>query len=175
MNSSGGKNDISLSGEFLENVDFLRETYFFSTLPLEVLKLLAYLCTRETFKSGDFLFNQGDDDGQAFYMLSGQTRLTHSINDEEQTIREFKKETFLGGLALMGSAQRLFSLQAVSDTTCLVLTRDKFGKAMEQFPDLMPKIAKTLVERICNWEHRFLGEIKENCDACMTKVGVSLI
>ncbi len=175
MNSSEGKNDVSLSHEFQEEINFLRETYFFSSLPLDVLKLLAYLCTRETFKEGDYLFNQGEDDGQAFFILSGETRLSHKVDGNERAIRDLGKETFVGGLALMGRLQRLFSLQAVSDTTCLVLTRDKFEKAMEQFPDQAPKIVKALVERIRNWEERFLNEIDENCAACRSKIGVSLI
>ena len=175
MNSSEGKNDVSLSLEFQEEINFLRETYFFSSLPLDVLKLLAYLCTRETFKEGDYLFSQGEDDGQAFFILSGETRLSHSIDGQERVVREISKETFVGGLALMGRLPRLFSLQAVTDTTCLVLSRDKFEKAMEQFPDQIPKIIKALVERISNWEERFLNEINDNCDACRSKIGVSLI
>ena len=175
MNSSEGKNDVSLSLEFQEEINFLRETYFFSSLPLDVLKLLAYLCTRETFRGGDYLFNQGEDDGQAFFILSGETRLSHRVDDNERIVRDFGKETFVGGMALMGRLQRLFSLQAVSDTTCLVLSRDKFEKAMEQFPDQLPKIMKALVERICNWEERFLNEINENCEACRSKIGVSVL
>ena len=175
MNSSEGKNDVSLSHEFQEEINLLRETYFFSSLPLDVLKLLAYLCTRETFKAGDYLFNQGEDDGQAFLIMSGETRLSHSTDDEERAVRDFSQQTFVGGLALMGRLQRLFSLQAVSDTTCLVLSRDKFEKAMEQFPDQVPKIIKAIVERISNWEERFLGEINEDCEACRSKIGVSLI
>ncbi len=175
MNSSEEKSKVNISGEFQENLDILRETYFFSALPLELLKLLAYLCSRETYKKGDYLFAQGDDDGQAFYILSGETRLTHSDNGDEQTVREYGKEVFLGGLALMGNVRRLFSLQAATDTTCLVLSRDKFAKAMEQFPEQMPKTIKALVERICSWEERFLVEINEHCEACRTKIGVSLL
>jgi CRP-like cAMP-binding protein len=137
--------------------------------------LLAYLCSRETYKTGDYLFSQGDDDGQAFYILSGETRLTYTDDGDERIVREYGREAYFGGLALMGNVRRLFSLQAVTDTTCLVLSRDKFAKAMEQFPEQMPKIIKALVERICNWEERFLAEINENCEACRTKIGVSLV
>jgi hypothetical protein len=56
-----------------------------------------------------------------------------------------------------------------------VLSREKFLKAMAQFPDQIPKIFKALVERICNWEDRFLGAANENCESCRQKIGVSLI
>ena len=175
MNSLEEKTDICLSCEFQENLNALRETYFFSALPLELLKVLTYLCTRETYKPGDYLFSQADDDGQAFYMISGKARLTYSDESGERIVREYDPEVFIGGLALMGPMRRLFSLQALTDTTCLVLAREKFLKAIEQFPDQMPKIFKALVERICNWEERFLVEINEKCEDCRQKIGVSLI
>jgi hypothetical protein len=43
------------SCEYQENLDILRQTYFFSGLPLESLKIFAYLCTREKFKEGEVL------------------------------------------------------------------------------------------------------------------------
>jgi CRP-like cAMP-binding protein len=169
------KTNTRLSSEFQENLNVLRETYFFSALPLDVLKVLTYLCTRETFKPGEPLFSRDDDDGQAFYIVSGKVQLTYSGGSGEKIVREFDPDAFIGGLALMGTMRRLFTLQAVTDTTCLVLTREKFLKAMAQFPDQMPKIFKALVERIGNWEERFLAEIDTNCKACRKKIGVSLI
>ena len=175
MDSLEEKTEVCLSCEFQENLNILRETYFYSALPLEVLKVLTYLCTRETFKPGDHLFSQDDDDGQAFYIISGKVQLTYSDESGEKIVREYDPEVFIGGLALMGAMRRLFTLQALTDTTCLVLTREKFLRAMAQFPDQMPKIFKALVERICIWEERFLVAVNEKCEACRQKIGVSLI
>ena len=47
--SSLDENSLSPSSEYQENLDILRQTYFFSGLPLESLKVFAYLCTREKF------------------------------------------------------------------------------------------------------------------------------
>ena len=63
------------SSEFQENLEILRQMDFFSALSLESLKVLAYLCTRERFKAGDFLFRQDDNDGNAFYIMSGKAEL----------------------------------------------------------------------------------------------------
>jgi CRP-like cAMP-binding protein len=82
---------------------------------------------------------------------------------------------FVGGLSLMGKMRRLFSLQASSETLCLVLSRDKFSKAMEQFPDQMPKIFNALVDHICTWEERMMNNLDSTCDSCQQSVGVSLI
>jgi len=175
MNLSAEKNETYQSSEFKENLEILRQIYFFSGLPLERLKVLAYICTRETFKHGDYLFRQDDDDGQAFFIISGKARLVHNDEGGERMIRDYDTGEFLGGMALLGTMRRLFSLKALTDVTCLIMTREKCGATIQQFPDLMPRIIKAVVERISAWEGQFLVSREENCSVCRQKVGVSLI
>jgi CRP/FNR family cyclic AMP-dependent transcriptional regulator len=175
MNSSMGKNEINSSSEFEKNLSILREIIFFSKLPLEMLKVLAYLCTRENYKAGDYLFRQNDDDGQAFYIISGVASLLRGDGGQGVVIQEFVANAFLGGLSLLGNSQRLFSLQARTDMTCLILTRQKFDKTMEKFPDNVPRVLQALVDSISSWEKMFLMEAGEGCYICRQKVGVSLL
>ena len=175
MNLSEEKTDIGLSCEFQENLNLLRETYFFTGFPLEALKVFAYLCKRESFKEGEYLFSAGDDDGQAFFVISGKARLYLGKDDQEYAVRDFDEGAFLGGLSLIGQMRRLFSLQAVTETTCLILTREKFSRAMEQFQDQVPRIFKTLIDRILQWEGRFLADFDTGCEDCRKKIGVSII
>ena len=173
--SLSGKNNTGPVSEFQENLDILRQIYFFSGLPLETLKVFAYLCTRAKFKSGDYLFHQGEDDGQAFYILEGSAVLERADNGNANAVRTIALGQFIGGLTLLGKQRRLFSLRADTDTSCLILNREKFTKTIEQFPDLMPKIFKAVVNGIGEWEERFLSERAEQCGNCMANLGVSLI
>jgi CRP-like cAMP-binding protein len=161
------------SSEFNENLAILREIRFFSGFPLEMLKILAYLCTRENFKAGDYLFRQNDDDGLAFFIISGKAQLTH--NKETLILRDIEKGTFMGSLALLGTAPRIFSLKALTDISCMIMSREKFAKAIEQFPDQIPRILKTVSENVHTWEQRFLSESGESCENCFKQLGVSLI
>ena len=169
------KNETYISSEFEENLSILREIKFFSELPLETMKVLAYLCTREKYRAGDLLFHQNDDDGQAFYVISGVASLLRDDGGQHTVIQEFAEKFFLGSLSLLGESQRLFSLQAKTDMTCMILTRQKFTRTMEQFPDIVPRVLQALVDSISSWEKIFLGEIDEGCDICRHKVGISLI
>lgn len=175
MNSSTENSEACPRCEFEENLSLLREIYFFSELPLDTLKIIAYLCTREKFKPGDYLFRQKDDDGHAFFIISGAAGLVHDNGDKSIEIRKFEKDTFIGGMALLGNSRRLFSLQAVTDMTCLILTREKFAKTMAQFPNIMPRILQAVVGGIHAWEKRFLAESDESCEACRHNIGVSLV
>ena len=175
MNSSMERGQPSESSEFQQNLEILRQMDFFSALSLEALKVFAYLFTREKFRPGDHLFYQDDNDGKAFYIISGTADLVRDEGRGETTFGEFTEGDFLGGLALLGDVPRLFSVRAQTDIMCMVMTREKFTKALEQFPELMPKVMETMAKRVRLWEERLLREEGGLCDQCRKKVGVSLI
>jgi len=169
------KNNSTPSSEFQENLELLRQIYFFSGLPLETLKVFAYLCTREKFKPGEPIFSQDEDDGQAFYIINGQARLERRDNGDTHQVREYRTGEFIGGLTLLGETKRLFSLKSVTETTCLVLSREKFSKTMEQFPRLMAKICNAVAKNIDLWEERFISDRADQCGDCLNQLGVTLI
>jgi CRP-like cAMP-binding protein len=90
-------------------------------------------------------------------------------------VREYNSAEFIGGLSLLGETKRLFSLKAVSDTTCLVLNREKFSKTIEQFPHLLVKICNAVAKSIDLWEERFLSDRADQCGECLSQLGVTLI
>ncbi|MFP4347093.1 MAG: Crp/Fnr family transcriptional regulator [Thermodesulfobacteriota bacterium] len=153
----------------------MRQIYLFSRFPLDSLKVFAYLCAKEHFKKGEYLFKQDDDDGQAFYLFSGSARLIRETPDAEMVIRDYPEETFIGGMMLLSRIRRLYSLKATEDLSCLVLSREKFQKAMEQFPDLMPKVTRALIEQVFAWEEHFLVHRADTYEECIQKGGLSLI
>lgn len=173
MNSSERPEDRPRCG-YQENLALLRTIDFFSVIPLDTLKVVALMCSRETYKEGDYLFYQGDDDGQAFYFISGRVEIRRGT-DQETPIRSYEPEDFIGSLSLLGTMRRLYSARVMEETTCLVLTREKFEKAVEQFPNLMDRIVRILIHRIQAWEERFISDCLETCEHYKEKVGVSLL
>lgn len=173
--SSSERNEANPSSELEENLEILRQTYFFSGLPLETLKVFAYLCNREKFKKDEYIFRQDEDDGRAFYIISGKAALEREDSESVKEIRDCSAGEFIGGLTLLAEVRRLFSLRATEETTCLVLEREKFTKALGQFPDIMPRIFKAVAKSIDSWEERFLADRADMCGECMTNLGVSLI
>ena len=169
------KNNSTPSSEFQENLELLRQIHFFSGLPLETLKVFAYLCSREKFNQDDYIFSQDEDDGQAFYIISGQAQLERQDNGKTIEVREYKSGEFIGGLTLLGETKRLYSLKSTTETTCLVLNREKFSKTMQQFPGLLAKICNAVAMSIDTWEERFLSNRGDQCGECLNQLGVTLI
>lgn len=173
--SSLDENSPSPPCEYQENLDILRQTYFFSGVPLESLKIFAYLCTRERYRNDEILFRQGEDDGDAFCLISGRARLERAVDSKTLPVRVFGPGEFIGGLSLLSETRRLYSLRALEDTVCLVLSREKFSKTLQQFPGQMPRIFKAVVNAINRWEEHFLNEMSGDCGGCLPQLGVSLL
>ena len=142
---------------------------------METLKVFAYLCARELFPPEEYLYRQDDDDGQAFYILSGELVLTREVDGREQTIRKYNVGEFIGGLSLLASTRRLFSLKAGQETECLVLSREKFAKAIAQFPELTPRIFKSVADSIRDWDQQVLFEMTEKGLSLEGQAGISAL
>ena len=51
--------------------DFLKNIYFFHTMPEESLNKIAALCTERTYDTGDILFFE-DMSGDSFFIILGR-------------------------------------------------------------------------------------------------------
>ncbi len=176
MNSSAVDKNCEAC-EFKENLALLRSIDLFAGLPLEPLKVLAYLCARQTFRAGELLFGRADDDGQSFFMLAGEVEMIGPGADDADTVvlRRYGPGSFIGGLALMGNMPRLFTLRAAGRVSCLVLSRAKFARVLERFPEVAPRILRNIVEQIRSWESGLIKEMATEGQACCRNLGVSLL
>jgi CRP/FNR family transcriptional regulator, cyclic AMP receptor protein len=162
------------TSEFRANLELLMQIPLFARIPLEALKVLAYLCQRETFKPGELLFRQNELDGQAYYILEGKAALLLE-NDAELMLSEFGEGELIGGQSLFADTKRLFSLRATSMVSCLILSRERFQRVLEQFPHIAPTMFEALVVGIHRWESGFLAQHATVCSGCLQSLGVTLV
>ena len=81
MNSSMNTSDSEEKSEFVANLNAFRQIDFFSGVSIEVMKLFSFLCQRQAYKAGDYIFRQDDDDGCSYYVLSGKAKLVLEKNN----------------------------------------------------------------------------------------------
>lgn len=162
------------ASEYRDNLEMLMQIPLFSGLPLEPLKVLTYLCKRVTFKPGETIFRRHEVDSHAYFIISGKAGLVLE-NDNEETLKEFGETQFIGGLSLFCDMKRLFTLKAETTVTCLMLSREKFQRTLDQFPQISGRIFKALVQSIYQWESRFVSEHGLKCPKCKTNIGVTLV
>lgn len=160
--------------EYQANLEALVQLPLFAGLPLEPLKLLAYLCKRVTYQPGEIIFHEYEMDPNAYYLIEGRAVLITDGNGEVE-YTEFGERDFLGGMSLFCDLKRLLSLKAQTTVVCLVLSREKFQKVLERFPEISQRMIQAIFLSILAWEERLLREHVADCDRCRRRIGVSLV
>jgi CRP-like cAMP-binding protein len=160
---------------FQEDLEHLLQVPLLRGLDYKCLKLLAMLCRRITLIPGDQLMVQGEDDGHAFLILSGQIIGIFTEGDKSQVICQLEPYQFVGGCALLGRLPRLFTLEATEETVVLCLSRGEFQKAVQQFPNSISKITGNLVSKLDGWDRALLKVHKIEEEPEARALGVSLL
>lgn len=142
--------------EMDENLEILRNIQAFSCIPMDRLRLYAYLSKRMHFKEGEFVFRHGDSDDKGYIIISGRVQVIREYQDRSLLLGEFQEGDFFGGLALLSDIKRLFSVKALTDTHCLTIDRESFRKIMIQFPEIAARVLDVMIKRIVIMEERLL-------------------
>jgi len=154
-----------------DNLQLLMHLPMLSGLPMEPIKLLAYLCKRHVFRPGQTIFRQEEVDANAYLILSGKARL---LLEEPQEIAlvEVGEMDFIGVLSLFCEMKRIYTLRAETEVVSLTLSREKFQKTLEQFPDVGPRIFEATARSIIRWETHFVREHLAKCPECRNHMGI---
>ncbi len=123
----------------------------FAEVPSSELHKLNALAHQMSYKAGDQVFHQGDDGIGVFVVTSGTFELRHELSGHESRVEATVETGGVFGLTSMfDDGPRRSSAYALTDGTCLVLTRLTFRQAIEENPGLafgiMQSMAKYLRE-----------------------------
>jgi CRP/FNR family cyclic AMP-dependent transcriptional regulator len=149
--------------ELDENVDILRMVPAFSGIPMERLKLYAYLSKRMQYRAGEFVFRQGESGNLGYIVICGKAQVIGELKDHSILLNEFGEGDFFGGLALLSDAARLFSVRAVKDLECLTIDRETFQKLFVQFPEVGLKTLNFMIKRLVQMQEKLMRARTEEC------------
>ncbi len=149
--------------ELEANLEILRGVQVFSSLPIERLRLYAYLSMRMCYQAGEFVFHQCDSNDLGYIVVSGKLQVVTELKDQCVLLHELKEGDFFGGLALLSDVPRLFSVRAITDAECLTMNRETFRKLLLQFPETAVKLLDVMIRRIVKMEEKLLHARTSEC------------
>lgn len=149
--------------ELDQNVEILRRVPIFSSIPLEQLKLYAYLSKRMHYRAGEFVFRRRDSGNLGYVIIRGTAQVIRELKDSSIFLHEFKEGDFFGGLALFSDAPRLLSVRAVTNLECLTIDRETFQKLFVQFPEVGIKMFDVMVRRFIRMEDQLMQARADEC------------
>ncbi|MDX1933979.1 MAG: Crp/Fnr family transcriptional regulator [Capsulimonadales bacterium] len=144
-------------------VSYLRKVELFAGLSEETIRILAKQCRRRKFPARTALFHQ-DDPGQTLYIIvSGYVNIQRETPEGVIHIAERVAGQHIGEFALLDGNPR--SDDAVVGTqTCevIMLDREPFLKAMEEYPIIAQNVIVSLVTRLRETSRR--AEAQQSLD-----------
>ncbi len=149
--------------ELDDNLEWLRRTDVFSSIPLERLRVYALMCGRRRFRRGEFLFRQGQPDDKGYILVSGKVQMVRQYENHSVIVHDLEPGAFFGGLALLADIRRLFGARAATDVEVIYIERETFRKILRQFPELTEKILDVMIRRIVLMEEKILERHLHEC------------
>lgn len=145
--------------------DILRQTDFFSGVPVEVVKLFAYLCRRRSYHKGENIFVQGEKAENCYLIISGEVEIINWHRNQEIVIQRLHANAFFGELALLARFDWFFSAKATAQTEVLVISREGFQKVLNKYPEkrdtITEKVVQLRVSRFANQTTYLLDRLME--------------
>ena len=67
--------------ELDDNLNILRRVPVFSSIPIERLKLYAYLSKRMRYRAGEFVFRQWESGNRGYIVIRGKAQVIRELKD----------------------------------------------------------------------------------------------
>ncbi len=137
-----------------ENLDLQRKVDLLKMVPLiseidsSQLELLAFTSDTQTFESGHILFRQGDIGNEAYIIVRGEVEVIKEGPERTITIATLGKNQIIGEIAILIDVPRTATIEAMTDLTTLVISKESFYRVVSEFPSVAIGIMRELASRI---------------------------
>lgn len=149
--------------ELEENLEILRRVPVLSEIPVQRLRVYAYLSKRMRYSQGEFLFRQGERDDRGYIIISGRAQIIREHKEKSLILKEIREGEFFGGLTLLSDIKRLFSVRAVEALECLTVDRESFQRLVVQFPEVAIKAIDMMIKRVVEMEEKLFEMKTDEC------------
>ena len=130
------------------DIDILRRVPFFSGLPAEPLKLLAFSADARELADGSVLFRAGDPADEGHVVMEGRIELVRERDGGRQVLERLGPATLIGELALIVGTERPATAVASGRTRVLSIRRPLFRRMLTEYPDIAVAIRDQIAARL---------------------------
>lgn len=100
------------------------------------------------YRAGEIIFREDDAGYSMFIIQSGVVEVSKTINKQKVVLAKLKKGSIFGEMALIDSKPRSATVSAITDVSCLEMSRMLFDKRLEEIPKWMRSFYQILVDRL---------------------------
>ena len=117
------------------DIETLREFKLFKNLTVTELEAFIELCVEKKAKADEMIIKENMPGKELYVIIEGTAKISKLIpTGDRMTFTTMKKGNFFGGISLITEREHSATVQAVEDTTLMVITKTKFDKFLETYP-----------------------------------------
>jgi len=133
-------------------VKALRQSDIFYELSSRQLELIAAVCSQQTYRAGEIIFDENSTGSELFVIAEGEVAIqidpaliTREANGEPVTITTLRRGQSFGEIALVDEGLRSARALCMQDDTHLIIVpRDRLMLLCGTYPDLGYRLMRNL-------------------------------
>ena len=126
---------------------YLRKVPLFSNLDESTLERLEKDVNLKSYKSGDIIFNEGDQGDSLYVIRTGFVKITKKHLDKEQIIAYLSQGNYFGEMALLEDERRTATVSAFTNVEVLQVLKEDFNMLLDADSKLAEEIGDIIMER----------------------------
>ncbi len=121
---------------------------------VDMAKLIPEL-EKNSFSSGEILFNQGDNGDSLFIIVNGTAKVFYEQNGKVKDLNFLGPGEYFGEMALLTGEPRSAGIQAVTDLTVFKLSKERFKDIIKKHHSLAIHFNELLARRLAATNYDF--------------------
>jgi CRP-like cAMP-binding protein len=112
--------------------DLLKDVVIFKDLEEKELDEVAEVCKEEKFKSGEYIFREGEAGNRLYLIVEGEVRISRDVpGSGEEALAVLKQGALFGEMAVFDRSERSTHAIANGGCRCLTISRPDFEMLLD--------------------------------------------
>jgi len=125
-------------------LDLIKGVPLFEQCSKKDLQRIAQIADELDLRAGKVLIQEGERGREFFVIVSGEVE----VRRKGRKLATLGQGSFVGEMALLSKIPRTATVTAVTPLDVLVITDRAFLDLLDKMPELWPKVAQALAERV---------------------------
>lgn len=139
-------------------------------------KQLASFCSEASYEEGEVIYAPCQQETAAYYVRSGRVKLYHlDESGKRLTLAVLGPGALFGEMALVGEEHRTSSAEALEETVCWVIERERLRTRARQDPGLLIGLLQLFLWRMAEVQERLKEMVFKDLETRLARTLLYLI
>ena len=139
----------------MEVILALKNAPLFRDVPGEGLKRLSDFVQEKNVRAGEIIFSEQDLGDEMYLVRSGKVIVQQEIAEQQTTIDKVAAGGHFGEMAIIDDQPRSTTAIAEENTSLLILHKNDFRAAVQDYPDIAFEMFRELTRRLRQSDRRY--------------------